>query len=101
HPRRIDGSHRVYRLIQSLCGVEPGPPEPAQILAHAIFDGAEEVRRSRVLIRPPANVLPKRWIESLPADDPIPEEDEGQAGLGVGRNAEITPNLIRRGHDRV
>ena len=60
--RRADG---VDGLVQLPGLVEPGPPEPGQVLAGDVLEGVEQVVRRRVLVEPAAGVFPIRLVERL------------------------------------
>ena len=92
---------RIHRLVERLRRIEPGPPEPAQVLSHAVFHRPKEVRRRRVLVRPTADVLPKGGIEAVRSEHLVAQDDQAEAGLVVRGVAEERPRgAVGGGHDR-
>src|ERR1700722_3659442 len=94
------GGHTIDSDVENIGFVEEAAPEPREVLSRHIFDRAEEIRRCRMLVCPPPNVLPKGAIERLRSDHVIAQREENRPRLPVSNGAQGTSvNMVRAGHN--
>src|SRR5689334_11029611 len=72
---------RVDRLVEVRILLEPLAPEPVEPLAAGVLHRAEEVRRRRMLVRPPLDVRAEGVVERLGSHDLLPQQLQSDARL--------------------